>query len=330
MNSGVGDLLPGLALLGLVAAAAQLLGTRIPLLSPLVLAIGIGAIVANGVGLPGWAEAGVGRHSLLLETAIVLLGAELSVAALVAAGPGLAVLVVAVVAFGLGLVTVLSRVADLNERIGSLLAAGASICGVSAIAAVAPVCDADEAQVAHAAATVLLFDAVTLVAFPVAGTLLGADPRVYGVWVGLSMFSTGPVAAAGFAHSTTAGEWATVTKLARNALIGVVAVWYSVRYAGRADGGAERSLGRTWADFPKFLVGFAALVALTSAGAIPAPAVDAIARTSDALFLLAFAGLGVELRLDRMRDAGLAPVAVLGVALLVVSGLTYLVVTLLF
>ena len=330
MSPGPRGLLPGLVLLALLAVTAQVIGTRLPLLTPLVLVIGIGATIANTVGLPDWAERGVGTHSLLLETAIVLLGAELSLSSLVAAGPTLAGLVLAIVVFGLVLVSALSRVADLNERLGSLLAAGSSICGVSAIAAVAPACDAEDAQVAHAAATILLFDAVTLVAFPVVGRGLDLDPRFYGIWIGLSMFSTGPVAAAGFAHSTVAGQWATVTKLARNALIGAVAVWYSLRYTGRRAGASDRSLGRMWTDFPKFLVGFVLLAFLTNAGWIPDPAVSQISRLSDALFLLAFAGLGTEMRLGEMRDIGGGPVGVVGSYLLIVGGLAYAFVALLF
>jgi uncharacterized integral membrane protein (TIGR00698 family) len=323
-------LLPGLALLAIIAIAAQALGSIIPFLTPIVFAIGIGAFFANTVGLPTGAENGVSKHSLLLETAIILLGASLSVEAMVTAGPLLVGLVLAVVVFGLSLVTLLAHLANLNKRMGSLLAAGSSICGVSAIAAAAPACDADETQIAHAAATILVFDAITLVIFPVIGRTLSLEPQFYGVWIGLSMFSTGPVAAAGFAHSTLAGKWATMTKLARNALIGLVALWYSLRNAKRGVADADPTIGRIWTDFPKFLVGFLLLAIVTNAGVLPGAVVDSIAKTSDVLFLLAFAGLGFEIHLEKMRDTGLVPAAVVGAYLLVVSGLTYLLVAVLF
>lgn len=323
-------LLPGLALLAIVAITAQGLGSVVPFLTPIVFAIGIGALVANTVGLPARAEQGVSTHSLLLETAIILLGAGLSIEAIVTAGPLLVGLVLGVVVFGLSLVTILARLADLNERMGSLLAAGSSICGVSAIAAAAPACDADETQIAHAAATILLFDAITLVVFPAIGRTLNLEPQFYGIWIGLSMFSTGPVAAAGFAHSTVAGKWATMTKLARNALIGIVALWYSLRHAKRGVADADPTIGRIWTDFPKFLLGFLLLAIITNAGVLPGAVVDSIAQTSDALFLLAFAGLGFEIHLENMQDTGVVPAVVVGAYLLVVSSLTYLLVALLF
>jgi uncharacterized integral membrane protein (TIGR00698 family) len=322
--------IPGLALLAVVAITAQGLSSVTPFLTPIVFAIGIGAGLANTVGLPEWAEEGVSKHSLLLETAIVLLGASLSLDAIVTAGPVLVGSVLAVVVFGLAFVTALARLADLSRRMGSLLAAGASICGVSAIAAAAPACDADDIQIAHAAATILLLDAVTLVAFPVLGRALAVEPQLYGVWIGLSMFSTGPVAAAGFEYSAVAGEWATMTKLARNALIGVVAVWYSLRYTTDVTADAAPDVGRIWTDFPKFLVGFLLLAVLTNAGVFPDAVVDSIATTSDVLFLLAFAGLGFEIQLAKMRDAGVVPLGVVSGYLIVVTALSYLLVTLLF
>ncbi|MFB6080146.1 MAG: YeiH family protein [Haloferacaceae archaeon] len=331
MNARAIEILPGLLLLGAVAGLSRLIGGFVPLVSPLVIAIGLGALVGNTVGRPEWARAGLGTHKLLLETAIVLLGVSFSLDAIVRAGPTLAGLVVGLVAFGLVLVEALSRLVGLDGRLGSLLAAGSSICGVSAIAAASPACNAEDGEVAHAAATILLFDAVTIVAFPALGRALNLDPRPFGIWAGLAMFSTGPVAAAGFAYSAVAGRWATITKLTRNALIGVVAGLFSLRYAvGRNGNGRGWSPRQIWADFPKFLVGFLALAALSSAGAIPPAAKAPLATVSDGLFLVAFAGLGFDIRYERMRDAGLRPVAVVGITLLVVGTLAFGLVTWLF
>jgi uncharacterized integral membrane protein (TIGR00698 family) len=328
MRTRAAELLPGLLLLAVIAGFARFVGDALPLVSPLVLAIVVGAVLGNAVDRPPWATAGIGMHKLLLETAIVLLGVRFSLDAIVRAGPTLVGLVVGVVAVGLVIAEGLSRLAGLNGAMGSLLAAGSSICGVSAIAAASPACNADESEVAHAAATILLFDAVTIVAFPAIGRLLDLGSQSFGVWAGLAMFSTGPVAAAGFAHSTVAGKWATITKLTRNALIGVVAGLFSIRYAvARDDDDGGWSLRRIWGEFPKFLVGFLVLAALASLGAIPSAAAASLSTASDALFLLAFAGLGFDIRYEGMRDAGIRPVAVVGATLLIVGTGTLLLVT---
>jgi hypothetical protein len=201
----------------------------------------------------------------------------------------------------------------------SLLAAGASICGVSAVVAIGRVLDARGTAITFAAATVLLFDAATPVAFPLAGEWLGLSSRQFGVWAGVSMFSTGPVAAAGFAHSPEAGQWATVTKLARNSLLGGVAVAYSLAYTARSA--TDPGVRRLWAEFPKFLLGFLAVAAVANSGLLSPAALESIGRVSDALFILAFVGLGLSIRLREMREVGGAAVGAVLVHLLVVSAL---------
>ena len=229
------DLLPGLGLLVAIALLARGVAAVVPV-PPLLAAVLVGVVLANTVGVPSDFEPGAGTYALWLEVGIVLMGVRVSLDALVAAGPTLLVTVVAVVGFTLVVAESLARGFDLQRRLGSLVAAGASVCGVSAVVAVAGAVRADEEQVAYATSTILVFDAVTLFAYPVLGGVLGLPDRVFGIWAGLTMFSTGPVTAAGFAYSDVAGQWATVAKLARNVLLGGLVVGYSILYA---DAGPE-------------------------------------------------------------------------------------------
>ncbi|ERH12276.1 MAG: putative membrane protein [halophilic archaeon J07HB67] len=313
--------LPGFALLGGGAALSVFLARQVPGLQPLVVAVVVGAVVANTVGTPTVAEPGVGTAKLALETGIILLGAAVSVDEMLTAGPAVLGLVVVVVGGGLLLgETITRRLFGIDGSAPSLLAAGASVCGVSAVVTVGRVVEARDAALTFAAATVLLFDVVTLAAFPVAGEWLGLTSRQFGVWAGLSMYSTGPVAAAGFAVSPEAGQWATVTKLARNSLLGAVAVVYSVAYASRSA--TEPGIRRLWAEFPKFLLGFLVVAVIANSGLLSAAALASITTVSDALFLLAFVGLGLSIRVGELRTVGVTPVAALLVHLLVVSALT--------
>ena len=321
---GDGDsVVPGLVVLGGLAAAAYLLSTMTGV-NVLVLAIGVGLVAGNVAGTPAWAESGVDLHKLSLETGIVLLGAQLSLGEVADAGPRVLGLVLLGVGTGLVVVELLGRRAfGLRGRVSTLLAAGSSICGVSAVVAVAGVVDADAEDVATVTATVLLFDAVTLVAFPAVASALGLPQRVFGVWAGISMFSTGPVTAAGFAYGDVAGQWATLTKLTRNALLGVVAVGYSVAYA-RGEAASPRAV---WTRFPKFLVGFALVSAVASAGALSPAGRATLGTATTALFALAFVGLGLDIRLERVRETGLAPIGVVTCSLTLVSVLALLAVT---
>lgn len=315
---------PGFLLLVFGAVVAYATAGTTPWVNPLVVAVGIGLVIGNTVGIPSWAEPGVALQGLFLETGIVLLGANIALSELISIGPRIALLIFGTVVFGVVVVEVISRlIFRLSGPLPSLLAAGSSICGVSAVAAVGQVIGARDGRLALAAATILLFDAVTLLVFPIAGRVFGLPSLEFGVWAGLSMFSTGPVAAAGFAHSTKAGEWAIITKLARNSLLGLVAIGYSIVYARSASGSAaslsDPNVKQLWTDFPKFLVGFFLVAAITNFGILSSASIDSISLIADWLFTFAFVGLGTSIRIETIRQSGLGPVLVVLIYLFVIS-----------
>lgn len=344
MTVRIASRLPGLALLAAVGLAGRAVGA-VTGINHLIATIGIGAVLGNVVGVPTRYAPGVRTYKLWLETGIVLMGAGVALGQVLAAGPLVFGLVAVVVPGTVVVVEALGRLFGFPRKLGSLLASGASICGVSAVVSVAGSIDADDAHVAYASGTILLFDALTLVAYPAVGEVLGLSDLAFGVWAGTTMFSTGPVAAAGFAYSQAAGEWATLTKLARNALIGVVAlgyaVWY-VRLGGESESESESGSGLTptarswreraatlWGEFPKFFVGFVVLLVFGNL-VLTAPTRQAVANAADWAFLLAFAGLGVGLRLDALREAGWRPFVAVLVSLLAFSAGVLAAVTTLF
>ncbi|WP_266079580.1 YeiH family protein [Haladaptatus caseinilyticus] len=317
------ELLSGILLLAGIGLLGRGIATIIPSIDYLIATILVGVLVGNTAGGLGWAKAGIETHKLWLEAGIVVMGASVAFDRVVGAGPTILALIVGTVAVAILSVELLSRRCfGITQKTGSLLAAGSSICGVSAVVAVAGSIDADERQIAYAAGTVLLFDTLTLLVYPAVGHALGLSDRVFGVWAGLTMFSTGPVTAVGFAFSETAGEWAVLVKLARNALIGLAATGYALYYLRRPGDGRRPGKEKTshlWRTFPKFVFGFLFLMILASVGVISADQVTSLEHASNWLFMLAFAGLGLELRLDDLRSTGFEPVAVVLVSFIVVS-----------
>ena len=322
---GLRRLAPGLGCLLGLGLLARGITAVVPLGSHLIVVIGLGVLVANTVGVPEWAEDGVGTHSLWLETGIVLMGITVALQQVVDAGVRVLLIVAIAVCATVVTVEVLAReLFGIPEKIGSLLAAGSGICGVSAVAAVAGSIKPDQQQIAYAAATVLLFDAVTLVVYPAAGRFFGLSDVVFGIWAGTTMFSTGPVTAAGFAYSRPAGEWAVLVKLTRNALIGVVAIGYALYYSrrGATDATVDHKWRYLWESFPKFIIGFVALMLLGSAGVFSEAQIDALGNASNWLFLAAFAGLGLSIDVRELRETGAKPVIVVFTSLVLVSSLT--------
>ncbi len=318
-------LLPGLALLVAIGLAARAVAGMIPSMNYLIVAIVIGFVVANTRDVPAWAKPGAETHTLWLETGIVVMGASVALDRVLAAGPRLLVLVAGTVLTTVVVVEALARtVFAIHEETGSLLAAGSSICGVSAVVAIAESIDADETRIAYAAATVLLFDAATLFAYPVVGHALHLSDTVFGVWAGLTMFSTGPATAAGFAFSEAAGEWALLVKLTRNALIGLAAIGYALYYTRRTGGSAVAGrvtggLAQLWETFPKFVLGFLGVMLVANLGVLGDPAIASLSHAADWTFMLAFAGLGLGIDVDELRSTGYEPILVVLVGLVAVS-----------
>lgn len=316
--------LPGVSLLIVGAGVAWVIGPVIPILNRLLAGILIGVALSNLVGIPQWANKGMESHTLWLGSGIVLMGASLTVSRVIEGGFQIVLLVLLTTTFTIVFVELFARyVFSVDDQLSSLLAAGSGICGVSAVAAIAGSIGAREDHTAYAAATILLFDAITLIVYPAVGNWLSLPGRLFGMWAGVSMFSTGPVVAAGFTYSETAGQWATLTKLTRNTLIGVLAVGYAIYYARhrlaeteQSDGGKLREL---WVRFPKFILGFLCFIALASVGAFSSAQLQTVEHVYSWLFLMAFVGLGTELRITQLRQAGVKPVLVVLATWLTVS-----------
>ena len=97
----------------------------------------------------------------------------------------------------------------------NLISAGTGICGGSAIAAIAPVVDADDKDIAYAMSATFLFDMAMIIIFPILGQKLGLSDMAYGLWTGTAVNDTSSVVAAGYAFSEPAGDFATMVKLTR-------------------------------------------------------------------------------------------------------------------
>jgi len=313
--------LPGFIALCIGGVIAHSLSALVEI-NELLLAIVLGGFFTNTVGVPERLRAGTATHPLWLKMGIILLGASLTIESILETGSTILILIVGAVTVSLLITEAIARkVAGLTGKFSSLLASGAGVCGVSAVVAVGGAVRARETQVAYAAGVVLLVDAITIIVYPAIGSLLDLPAKIFGVWAGISMLSTGPVVAVGFSHSEVAGQWATTTKLARNALIGIIALGYAGYYTRRESGNSV-SPRLLWANFPNFVLGFLVFAVLTSAGVFSPEQQVSIANAVDWLFLLAFVGLGTEIRLEELQRAGVAPAFVVVATISIVSVLS--------
>jgi uncharacterized integral membrane protein (TIGR00698 family) len=281
-----GIVLPGLALAAGLALAGFALSrwlgrlvfhlTESPI-SPILIAVFLGLLIRNTVGVPPAFEAGL-KFCLrtVLRVGIVLLGTQLSLSHV----GGLAVVALPVIAAcivtALVVVIWLGRVLRLPARLAALIAVGTSICGVSAIVATAPAIEAEDDEVSYAVGCITVFGMLALLTYPFVGhCLFPAEPQLAGLFLGTAIHDTSQVAGAGLMYqqqyaSPETLKAAVVTKLVRNvwmaAVIPLVAVMYHRRVsAGQVWSGTSRRQRRRqqWHQvFPLFVLGFLAMVAI--------------------------------------------------------------------
>jgi uncharacterized integral membrane protein (TIGR00698 family) len=313
-------LLPGIVLagaLGLSAAALQGLEEQLvghAIIEGLVLAIILGTIWRNLRGLAPAVRPGVKfTSSTVLEVAIVMLGASVDIPALLKPGPALLVAIVAAVGASLVASTLIARKIGLNPKLAILVACGNSICGNSAIAAIAPIIQADAEDVASSIGLTAALGVLVVVTLPLLIPLLHFSFYQYGVLAGMTVYAVPQVLAATFPVSAVSGQVGTLVKLARVLMLGPVALFFSLRRSVSQDG-PRLPLSRM---VPWFIMGFLALGTLRSLGLLPLAFVDPLREGSRWLTIAAMAALGLNVDIGAVRKVGL-PVAGAVLASLVV------------
>ena len=322
----VPSLLPGLLLVALVSAASLVVAGAEerafghPIIEALVVAILIGMLVRSVWLLPKRAEPGVRFAAKeMLEAAVFLLGISVNVPLLIRAGAALAVGIVLIVVLGLASSFTIGRALGLPKPLAVLIACGNSICGNSAIAAVAPVIDAKQEHVASSIAFTAILGVAVVIALPLLKHPLGFNDYQYGVLAGLTVYAVPQVLAAAFPVSALSGQVGTLVKLVRVLMLGPVVLFFAIRHrrAHARSLGAEMSRVSIARLVPWFIVGFLLLAALRSSGVVPESWVEPTRTLSAWLTIAAMAALGLGVDLRAIAKVGTPVVVAVSGSLLV-------------
>ncbi len=326
--------------------ATSVLGLSGTPVSPIVLAVVLGMVVSNASRVTETAAPGLRFCSTtILRLGIVLLGFRLSLFAAGAFTVAALPFVVMVIAAGVGVVRLLGPRLGLPRPLAGLIAAGTSICGATAIVAVAPLLRARQSEVGYAVSCITVFGLAAMFGYPLlAHALFAETPELTGLFLGVSIHETAQVAGAGVMYQDQYGaplalEVATVTKLVRNlsmlAVIPLAGILFGEARSIRSPGG-----GAWLRMVPWFVVGFAACSALRTLGDHGSPAfgfldpatwqgfVAVIGHAAETCLLLAMAGVGLLSSFAGLRRIGLRPflfglfaaLVVGGVGLLLIAG----------
>jgi uncharacterized integral membrane protein (TIGR00698 family) len=254
----------------------------------------------------------------LLEVAVVLLGASLSAQTIVAAGAPLVVGILVVVALAIVISYGIGRAAGLPRPMAILIACGNSICGNSAIAAVAPVIGADPEDVASSIAFTAVLGIAVVLSLPALALLLSLVPHEAGILAGLTVYAVPQVLAAAAPMGPVATQTGVLVKLIRVLALGPVVVILSL-VSGHRRPGARLNWLRL---VPWFVLGFIAAAAARSLGLIPAALLPALATTASVLTMLSMAALGLGVDLRSVARVGPSAVLTVIASLLALLGLS--------
>lgn len=277
-----------------VAVAAWGVNRYQPLLSALLVALAVGAVVANVSRSSLTADPAVAaKAKFLLRLGIALLGLRLALSDIAALGWFGVLVVLATVTVTFKGTQYAGRRLGLDHDLTQLIAAGFSICGAAAVAAVQDSVKAAQHKVAIAIALVTLYGTAALVLIPLAADWLGFDDTKAALWAGASIHEVAQVVAA----AAIIGGGAPVVAIAMSVKLGRVLmlapVHHSVMRANHdSDGGR--------AGIPWFLWAFLAAVALRATDVLSADFL-AVANAASTICLAAgMFGLGLGLVLKEL------------------------------
>lgn len=310
------SLIPGVALALGIAFIARILenlenAAGLHIIGASVIALFIGMII-NAFRKPGPATApGIKFTSKkLLKFAIILLGASLNITTVLTVGKFSLTVMIFTLATCFGLGALIGKALKLNWKTSSLINAGTGICGGSAIAAIAPVIEADDMDIAYGMSATFLFDTVMIVVFPLLGRWMGLSDAAFGLWAGTAVNDTSSVVATGYAFSEAAGDFATMVKLTRTlSIIPAVLVFAAINLHIKKKQNADSKAAKVSIKsiFPWFIVFFLVMSGLTSIGLLPATLTAAMKTVSKFLMVAALAAIGLNTNFKSLCKSGARP-----------------------
>lgn len=302
--AAVVTLAPGLALTAGATTPVLALSHLVPAVSPLLIAIVLGAILSNVATVPARVGPGLGfAAKKLLRIGVALLGLQLVVGDILGLGLGMIAVVIAIVVLGILGTMFAGRLLGLDWTQRFLIACGFSICGAAAVAAADGVIDAEEEEVLTAVALVVIFGTCMIPVIPLLSNAIGLGEVDAGLWAGGSIHEVAQVVAAGGAIGGGALAVAVVVKLARVVMLAPVMAVVSARQRRLSQHGEVRRPPLV----PLFVLGFLACAALRTCGVLSDNFLASAKLTQTAILTAAMFALGAGVNIASLRKVGMRP-----------------------
>jgi uncharacterized integral membrane protein (TIGR00698 family) len=196
----------------------------------------------------------------------------------------------------------------IEKNLRNLIGVGTAICGGSAIAAISPIIEADEHDIAYSISTIFLFNVIAVLVFPLLGHLLGLSDFGFGLFAGTAINDTSSVVAAGFTYSNIAGDYATIVKLTRTTMIIPISIIYMFHSVYLRKKSSKKTLDYSIMKiFPWFILGFLLTAIINSTGVINPALSLGIKESAKFMIVMALTAIGLKTDFRKMLETGVKP-----------------------
>jgi len=314
----------GIGLCFIIAVISWFIGKKLPLIGGAVTAIILGMIITLFIKDKSKVESGIKFTSKkVLQWAVILLGFGLDLNVVLKTGRQSLPIIVCTILTSLIIACVLQKTLHIPSKISTLVGVGSSICGGSAIAATAPVIDADDEEVAQAISVIFFFNVLAAVLFPILGNMLGfstTSGEAFGIFAGTAVNDTSSVTAAA---STWDSMWnlgsatldkAVTVKLTRTlAIIPITLVLAFIRTKKEEKNGINGKKVDFAKVFPTFIVYFILASLITTVAVkmgISAGVFAPVKELSKFFIVLAMAAIGLNSNIVKLIKTGGKPIII--------------------
>lgn len=332
----------GVLLCLIISIPSYFLGQLLPVVGGPVFAIIIGMILTLIIKKKDVFQSGITFTSKkVLQYAVILLGFGLNLSTILKTGSQSLPVIVSTIAVSLIVAFLLCKLLKIPSKIATLIGVGSSICGGSAIAATAPVIDADDEEIAQSISVIFLFNVIAALIFPTIGGFLGLTNEGFGLFAGTAVNDTSSVTAAAAAwdgiHGSNTLDTATIVKLTRTlAIIPITLVLAFVRLRREKKSAEESDSSVNLKNiFPMFILYFILASVITTLVTTVFSGSSAVLDTANSVFgflkdlskffiIMAMSAIGLNTNIVGLVKSGGKPillgfccwVAITGVSLL--------------
>lgn len=303
-----------------IAVPSWFLGKQFPIIGGPVIAILAGMVITLFIKEKGSLESGIKFTSKkILQYAVVLLGFGLNLRVILETGRQSLPIIIATISTSLIIAYVLHRALHIPGKISTLVGVGSSICGGSAIAATAPVIDADDEEVAQAISVIFFFNVLAAVLFPMLGTALGfssSSGEAFGIFAGTAVNDTSSVTAAASTWDSMFGlgsatlDKAVTVKLTRTlAIIPITLVLAFIRTRkAEKEAAGKVSLKQVFPFFILYFIGASVITTVAVSAGISADVFMPLKELSKFFIIMAMAAIGLHTNIIKLVKTGGKPI----------------------